>query len=148
MVSMRAFSLATPAALILCAVCGCARKGDPVPAQPVPPKAPAVAWTSLRELAVTLPAEDASGGRLRGLDAVRVLYLPLGLARPTAADVAAHGEVVLERQRPALPSPGQVLDLHLQSLTRPSGWIVVVAVRAGRVPSPPSEVLPWLNPAL
>ena len=145
---MRILSLATPAALILCAVCACARKGDPVPSPPVPPKAPAVAWASLRELAVTLPAEDVGGGRLRGLEAVRVLYLPLGLARPTSADVAAHGEVVLERQRPALPAPGQVLDLHLQGLTRPSGWIVVVAVRVGRVPSPPSEVLPWLDPSL
>ena len=145
---MRAFSLATPAALILCAVCGCARKGDPVPAQPVPPLAPTASWASLRTLDVTLPEMDAQKEPLRGLDAVRVLYLPLGLSKPTAQDVFAKGEVVLERQRPGLPAPGQTFRLDLNGLRRAPGWIIVVAVRAGRVPSGPSAVLPWMDPAL
>jgi hypothetical protein len=129
-------------------VCGCARKGDPVPAAPVAPKAPQAAWVSLRTLEVTLPSQDVKGDGLRGLDAIRVLYLPLGLARPTPQDVFAHGEVVLERRRPGLPSPGEPLRLDLSGLKRPAGWIVLVAVRAGQVPSPPSPVLAWLNPAL
>lgn len=145
---MRTLSLATPAALFLCAVCACARKGDPTPAAPVPPVAPTAAWASLRGLDVTLPLMDADQEPLRGLDAVRVLYLPLGLAKPTPQDVFSKGEVVLERQRPGLPAPGGVLRLDLGTLQRPAGWIVVVAVRAGHVPSGPSPVLPWLDPAL
>ena len=134
--------------LLLLVVCGCARKGDPVPAAPVPPKAPEAAWSALRQLEVTLPSQDVKGDTLRGLEAIRILYLPLGLARPTAQDVFSHGEVVLERRRPALPAPGQPLSLPLGTLNRPAGWIVVVAVRTGQVPSAPSPVLPWLNPAL
>ena len=145
---MRTLSLATPPALVLCAVCGCARKGDPVPVPAAPPQAPLASWGSLRGLAVTLPALDRNGDKLRGLEAVRVLYLPLGLARPTAQDVFSHGEVVLEQRRPALPSPGSLLTLDLRTLKRPAGWMVVVAVRTGQIPSPPSEVLPWLDPAL
>ena len=129
-------------------VCGCARKGDPVPAPPVPPKAPIASWSSLRRLDVILPSADAEGGTLRGLDAVRVLYLPLGLARPAAQDVFSRGEVVFERQRPGLPSPGELLALDLKNLRKPAGWIVVVAVRAGQVASGPSEVLPWMDPAI
>lgn len=134
--------------ILLLVVCGCARKGDPVPAPPVPPAAPVAAWASLRGLEITLPTLDAKGDRLRGLDAVRVLYLPLGLARPTAQDVFAHGEIIQERRRPGLPGPGESLRLDLAGLKRPAGWIVVVAVRAGQVPSAPSPVLPWLNPDL
>lgn len=119
-----------------------------MPAPPVPPVAPMAAWTSLRELEVTLPAVDAKGDKLRGLDAVRVLYLPLGLARPTAADVFAHGEIIQERRRPGLPGPGEPLRLDLAGLKRPAGWLVVVVVRAGQVPSAPSPVLPWMNPDL
>ncbi|HET8901319.1 MAG TPA: hypothetical protein VFM84_05200 [Holophagaceae bacterium] len=145
---MRTPSLAKPAVILLLVVCGCARKGDPVPAPPVPPAAPAAAWASLRTLEVTLPSLDAEGGKLRGLDAIRVLYLPLGLARPTAADVFSHGEIIRERRRPGLPGPGEPLQLDLAGLKRPAGWLVVVVVRAGQVPSAPSPVLPWLNPDL
>ena len=119
-----------------------------MPTPPVPPAAPAAAWETLRVLSVTLPATDAKEEPLRGLDAVRVLYLPLGLSKPTAQDVFSRGEVVMERQRPGLPSPGEVLRLDLGSLHRPTGWIVVVAVRAGRVPGSPSPVLPWMDPDL
>ena len=145
---MRTPSLTKPALLLLLAVCGCARKGDPVPAPPVPPQAPRSSWVSLRQLEVTLPSQDVKGGTLRGLEAIRILYLPLGLARPTAQDVFAHGEVVLERQRPGLPGPGESLELDLKNLKRPAGWIVVVAVRAGQAPSAPSPVLAWMDPAL
>ncbi|HET6331463.1 MAG TPA: hypothetical protein VFF76_11810 [Holophagaceae bacterium] len=145
---MRTPSLAKPAVILLLVVCGCARKGDPVPAPPLPPAAPEAAWASLRQLEVTLPALDAKGDKLRGLDAVRVLYLPLGLSRPTAQDVFTHGEIVLERRRPGLPSPGEPLRLDLSGLKRPAGWLVVVAVRAGQVPSAPGLVLPWLSPDL
>ena len=148
MVAMRTTSLSMPAALILCAVCGCARKGDPVPAPPVPPAAPQADWERLRILAVKLPSADLGKEPLRGLDAVRVLYLPLGLSKPTAQDVFSRGEVVLERQRPALPPPGETLRLDLGGLQRPAGWLVVVAVRPGRVASGPSQVLPWMDPAL
>lgn len=145
---MRTSSLAKPAVILLLVVCGCARKGDPVPAPPVPPQAPGASWVSLRQLEVTLPSRDAKGGTLSGLEAIRILYLPMGLARPTALDVFAHGEVVLERQRPGLPSPGESMKVDLKNLKRPAGWIVVVAVRAGRAPSPPSPVLAWMDPAL
>ena len=102
----------------------------------------------LRQLEVTLPSQDMKGDSLRGLDAIRILYLPLGLAQPTPQDVFAHGEVVLERQRPGLPGPGESMKLDLKNLKRPAGWIVVVAVRAGQAASPPSPVLAWMDPAL
>ncbi|HTL98757.1 MAG TPA: hypothetical protein VL181_08125 [Holophagaceae bacterium] len=145
---MRIPSLATPSALILLAVCGCARKGDPVPVPSAPPKAPVAVWASLRRLDITLPSQDVKGDALRGLDAVRILYLPLGLARPTAQDVFARGEVVFERQRPGLQDPGGTMTLDLKSLQKPAGWIVAVVVRAGQVPSGPSDVLPWMDPAI
>lgn len=145
---VRTPSLTKPALLLLLAVCGCARKGDPVPTPAVPPRAPEAAWASLRRLEVTLPSLDSSGGKLRGLDAIRVLYLPLGLAHPSAQEVFARGEVVLERRRPGLPDPGAPIELDMGTFRRPAGWIVVVAVRAGQVVSPPSPVLPWLDPAL
>lgn len=105
-------------------------------------------WMSLRTLKVTLPRLDTKGGTLRGLDAVRILYLPLGLARPTAQDLFARGEVILERRRPGLPDPGDSLQMDLSNLKRPAGWIVVVVVRAGQVPSVPGPVLAWLAPEL
>jgi hypothetical protein len=149
---VRTPSLTKPALILLLAicgaVCGCARKGDPVPVPAAPPQAPSATWASIRGLAVTLPRLDRDKGKLRGLEAVRVLYLPLGLARPTAMDVFSRGEVVLEQQRPALPPPGSALILDLRNLRRPAGWMVVVAVRTGQILSPPSEVLPWMDPAL
>jgi hypothetical protein len=145
---MRTLSLATPAVFAFVAVCGCARKGDPVPRPAVRPLAPDAAWASTRELEVRLPVKDAQGGPLRGLEAVRVLYLPLGLARPTAGDVFSRGEVVLERQRPGLAAPGESMRLDLKGLNRPAGWIVVVVVRTGAVVSPPSSVLSWMDSAL
>ena len=145
---MRTSSLTKPALILLLAVCGCARKGDPVPAKPVPPEPPTASWVALRQLEVKLPSKDAEGNSLRGLDAIRVLYLPLGLARPTAREVFDHGEVVLERRRPGFPSPGETATLNLEGLTRPAGWMVVVVVRAGQAPSQPSQVLTWLSPKL
>jgi hypothetical protein len=62
--------------------------------------------------------------------------------------VLARDEVVLERRRPDLPAPGKRLVLDLSNLQRPSGWLVVVAVRVGNVIGRPSEPLPWLDPKL
>jgi len=126
----------------------CGRKGDPIPrpraaAQPVEAR-----FEGLRSLRLVLPARDATGEALVGIEIVRVLYLPLGLTRPTPEEVFSRGEVVLERRRPDLPGPGQPLVMDLKSLRRPQGWIVVVAVRLGNVPGRPSEVLPWMDPAL
>ncbi|HEU4951830.1 MAG TPA: hypothetical protein VFT46_07745, partial [Holophagaceae bacterium] len=145
-------SLTKPALILLLticgAVCGCARKGDPVPVKPAPPAAPSATWETPLRLKITLPSVDAAGGSLGGLEEVRVLYLPLGLSRPSPQDVFLRGEVILSRQRPSLPDPGEVLTLDLKSLRRPAGWLVVVAVRGGGIAGAPSPTLPWLDPVL
>ncbi len=97
---------------------------------------------------MVLPLADVKGDSLVGIEIVRVLYLPMGLTKPTPDEVFSRGEVVLERRRPDLPGPGETLVMDLKSLQRPQGWIVLVAVRLGNVPGKPSEVLPWLDPAL
>jgi len=102
----------------------------------------------LRKVRLVLPSADVKGDSLVGIEIVRVLYLPLGLAKPTSEEVFSRGEVVLERRRPDLPNPGETLILDLKSLQRPQGWIVIVAVRLGNVAGKPSEVLPWLDPTL
>ena len=137
--------LFTLAALV---AAGCGRKGDPIPRVHLGARAPEVRWSALRRLEVTLPTRDAAGDELVGLEQVRLLWLPVGLARPTAPEVFARGEVVLERRRPDLPKPGAVLSLDLSGLKRPAGWLVVVAVRGGEVAGQPSEVLTWLDPNL
>ena len=107
-----------------------------------------VQMASLRVLSMTLPTQDVEDEPLVGVEQVRVLYLPLGLTKPTPDEVFSRGEVVLERRRPDLPGPGERLTLNLRSLQRPAGWIVVVAVRVGNVPGRPSAVLPWMDPAI
>ena len=102
----------------------------------------------LRKARVVVPAKDTTGDTLVGVELVRVIYLPLGLTKPTPEDVFSRGEVVLERRRPDLPGPGETFLLDLGSLRRPQGWIVLVAVRLGNVAGRPSEVLPWLDPGL
>jgi hypothetical protein len=97
---------------------------------------------------MVLPAVDVKGDSLVGIEIVRVLYLPMGLTKPTPEEVFSRGEVVLERRRPDLPGPGEILVMELKSLQRPQGWFVLVAVRLGNVPGRPSEVLPWLDPVL
>lgn len=136
-----AFTLALAAA-------ACGRKGDPVPRPRTAPQATEARWRDLRTLEVTLPSRDISGSDLVGVEAVRVYYVPVGAARPTAQEVLARNEVVLEKRRPDLPAPGKGLVLDLANFQRPAGWIVVVAVRVGNVVGQPSEVLPWLDPAL
>lgn len=126
----------------------CGRKGDPVPRSRTAPQVAEARWLTLRELEVTLPSYDTAGSGLVGVEAVRVYYVPVGAARPGAAEVLARNEVVLEKRRPDLPAPGKRLVLDLSGLQRPAGWIVVVAVRVGNVVGRPSEVLPWLDPAL
>ncbi len=126
----------------------CGRKGDPIPRPRAAAQAATVQMTSLRALSVTLPTRDVQGLPLVGVEQVRVLYLPLGLTRPTPDEVFSRGEVVLDRRRPDLPGPGDTLTLDLRSLRRPAGWIVVVAVRVGNVPGRPSAVLPWLDPSI
>ncbi|MBS1766287.1 MAG: hypothetical protein JST05_02645 [Acidobacteria bacterium] len=145
---MRTFSLATPAVLLFCAVCGCARKGDPVPRPLAPPQAPRAKWDTPLRLEVTLPELDSNQESLRGLDAIRILYLPLGLSRPEPQEVFSRGEVVLTLQRPSLPKPGETVFVDLRSLHRPAGWIVVVAVRAGGISGAPSQSLAWFDPRL
>jgi len=102
----------------------------------------------LRKVRLVLPSRDVKTDPLVGVELVRVLYLPLGIAKPTAEEVFSRGEVVLERRRPDLPGPGQTLVMDLKSLQRPQGWLVIVAVRLGNVAGRPSEVLPWLDPVL
>lgn len=126
----------------------CGRKGDPVPRPRVPAQAMEARLEGLRQVRLVLPAVDMKGQALVGVELVRVLYLPLGLTKPTPEEVFGRGEVVLERRRPDLPGPGGVLLMDLNSLQRPRGWIVVVAVRLGNVAGLPSAVLPWLDPAL
>ncbi len=147
---MRPSSLAKPLAAFTLAILAahCGRKGDPIP-RPRAAALPAVVrLDALRSLAVALPTRDVRGEALAGVEAVRVLYLPLGLSRPTPEEVFSRGQVVLERRRPDLPEPGGTLTLDLRSLQRPAGWLVVVAVRVGDVPGRPSAVIPWLDPAL
>lgn len=127
---------------------GCGRKGDPVPRPRVPPGACTVRMLTLRRLSVALPERDLQAAKLRGIERVRVYYLPLGTARPAAAEVVAKGEIVLERSRPELPGPGASLELDLDGLRRPRGWLVVVAVRVGDVVGDPGEVMTWLDPEL
>lgn len=135
--------------LLVCAsTLGCGRKGDPVPHVRRPAKAPGARWKALRQLEVTLPSQDSGGDSLVGLEQVRLIWMPLGLSRPSSQELFARGEVVLERRRPDLPSPGSVLVMDLANLKRPAGWVVVVAVRGGEIPGAPSEVLPWLDSGL
>jgi len=126
----------------------CGRKGDPLPRPREAAQAMAASLEGLRLVKLILPAADMKGASLVGVELVRVLYLPLGLTKPTPEEVFSRGEVVLERRRPDLPGPGEVLLMDLGSLQRPQGWIVVVAVRLGNVAGRPSDVLPWMDPAL
>lgn len=126
----------------------CGRKGDPIPRPRAEPSACFVQWLNLRTLEVRLPAQDIHGEDLAGVEKVRVYFLPLGFAQPSSLDVLSKGEVILERRRPDLPKPGNVLRLDLRDVSRPAGWIVVTAVRVGNVVGTPSEVLAWLNPSI
>ncbi len=148
--AMRAFRLANPLLAITLGllIFGCGRKGDPIPRPRAAAQAMDVRLEGLRQIRLVLPSADVNGGPLAGVEVVRVLYLALGLTKPTPEDVFSRGEVVLERRRPDLPGPGSTLLMDLKSLQRPQGWIVVVAVRVGNVPGRPSEVLPWLDPVL
>ena len=147
---MRTPSLSNAALAITLALApvACGRKGDPVPRARTSPQVAEARWLSLRRLEVTLPSRDTAGSDLVGIEQVRVYYMPLGAARPSAAEVLARNEVVLEKRRPDLPSPGKPLVLDLANLQRPAGWVLVVAVRVGNVVGRPGEVLPWLDPGL
>jgi len=146
---MRSPSLANPLlAITLCFLAvHCGRKGDPVPRPRAAAQAMEARLEGLRQVRLVLPTADVTGDSLVGVEVVRVLYLPLELAKPTPQEVFSRGEVVLERRRPDLPGPGETLLMDLKSLQRPRGWIVVVAVRLGNVAGRPSEVLPWMDPA-
>jgi len=147
---MRSLRLANPLlAITLCLLTvHCGRKGDPIPRPRVAAQAMEARLEGLRKVRLVLPAADIDGAPLAGVELVRVIYFPLGLAKPTPEEVFSRGEVVLERRRPDLPGPGETLIMDLNSLQRPPGWIVVVAVRLGNVAGRPSEVLPWMDPAL
>lgn len=146
---MSAPSLANPLlAITLCFLAvHCGRKGDPIPRPRAAAQAMEVRLDSLRQLRMVLPTVDVKGESLAGVELVRVMYLPLGLAKPAPEEVFSRGEVLLERHRPDLPGPGGALLMDLKTLQRPPGWLVVVAVRLGNVPGRPSEVLPWMAPA-
>ena len=123
---MSTFRLANPLLVITLGVLvsRCGRKGDPIPRARAAAQAMEVSLEGLRMVRLVLPSADVKGGPLVGV------------------------EVVPERRRPDLPGPDSPLLMDLKSLQRPQGWIVVVAVRVGNVPGRPSEVLPWLDPAL
>ena len=151
---MRTLGLPTPPLTAsLCLVLAlltpaCGRKGDPVPrplAAPAPCKAQ---WAAHRILELELPRLDIKGGSLVGVERVRVFYLRMGYFRPTAAQVLAGGEVILERSRPDLPPPGGSFRLDMKQIGRPAGWVVAAAVRVGEVVGAPSEPIPWLDPAI
>jgi hypothetical protein len=101
-----------------------------------------------RILQVRLPEKDARGENLVGVERVRIFYVRLGTARPTAAQILAGGEVILERSRPDLPDPGRSIRLDMKQIGKPAGWIVATAVRVGEVVGVPSEPLPWLDPSI
>lgn len=126
----------------------CGRKGDPIPRPRAAPQACAAEWTNIRALRITLPLKDVRGDELVGVERVRVYFLPIGSAKPSAGEVVSKGEVILERRRPDLPDPGHTLVLDLKDVVRPPGWIVVVSVRVGEVTGLPSEVLTWLDPLI
>jgi hypothetical protein len=133
--------------VVLClAPLGCGRKGDPIPHTRTAPAACSAQWISTRVLEVRLPATDAQGSHLVGLEKVRIYYLPLGYSRPTGDEVVGRGQVVMERKRPDLPRPGKVLQMDLTQIGRAPGWLVATAVRVGDVLGVPSEPLPWLDP--
>ena len=127
---------------------GCARKSDPIPRPLAQPAACTAHWVAHRVLEVDLPVADVKGKALVGVERVRIFYLPMGAARPTGPQILATGEVILERSRPDLPSPGRTLRVEMKHIGRPAGWIVATAVRVGDVVGAPSETLPWLDPAL
>ena len=135
-------------ALTVLAMGGCGRKGDPIPRVRAAPAACSIRWAAFRVLEVHLPTLDARGGKLVGVEKIRVFYLPLGAVRPTPQDVLAHGEVVLERSRPDLPGPGGVVRMDMRQIGRPAGWIVVAALRVGNVIGAPTEPMAWLDPLI
>ena len=137
-----------PAVTLVILLGACGRKGDPVPRPRARPAACEAQWKDLRLLEVRLPRQDVQGGPLVGIEKLRLVYLPLGHARPSAGEVLARGEEIQERRRPDLPRPGQALHLNLRDLGRPAGWMVVVAVRVGDVVGEPSEPLAWLDPRI
>ena len=147
---MCSFRLANPLLAITLSLLTihCGRRGDPIPRPRAAAQAMDARLEGLRRVRLVLPSVDVKGDGLKGIEVVRVLYLPLGLAKPTPEDLFSRGEVVLERRRPDLPGPGEELVMDLKSLQRPQGWIVIVAVRLGNVAGRPSEVLPWMDPAL
>ncbi len=134
--------------LLVLSLGACGRKGDPIPRTRAAPGPCVIRWTAHRVLEVRLPVLDARGGGLVGVEKVRVFLLPLGPGRPTAQEVLARGEVVLERSRPDLPGPGGILQLDMRQIGRPSGWVVAAAVRVGNVVGVPSEPVAWLDPAI
>lgn len=135
-------------ALLIFTLGGCGRKGDPIPRTRAAPGPCVVRWVSHRVLEVRLPTTDSRGADLVGVEKVRVFFLPLGASRPTAQEVLARGEVVLERSRPDLPGPGGVLKMDMRQIGHPAGWVVAAALRVGNVVGAPSEPVPWLDPAL
>ncbi len=134
--------------LLVLSLAACGRKGDPIPRTRAAPGPCVIRWTAHRMLEVRLPRLDARGGDLVGVEKVRVFLLPLGPGRPTGQDVLARGEVVLERSRPDLPGPGEVVMLDMRQIGKPSGWVAAAAVRVGNVVGAPSEPVAWLDPAI
>ena len=131
--------------VLLAAGLACGRKSDPIPRLRAAPKACEAHWSALRQVEIRLPLQDVRGDKLRGVEHVHVYYLPLGTIRPTSQDVVTRGELVMERRRPDLPSPGETLRMDLHQVSRAPGWIVVCAVRVGGIVGTPSDVLPWLD---
>lgn len=134
--------------LPLLALQACGRKGDPLPQARRSPQACTSRWVALRGLEIRLPRKDIQGGELVGLEAVRLYYQPMGAGRPTPGEMLERGEIILERRRPDLPPPGEILQLDLSKVDRAPGWMIAVAVRVGNVLGEPGPVQVWLDPRI
>jgi len=104
--------------LPLLALQACGRKRDPLPQARRSPQACTTRWVALRGLEIRLPRKDIQGGELVGLEAVRLYYQPMGAGRPTPGEMLERGEIILERRRPDLPPPGEILQLDLSKVDR------------------------------
>ncbi len=54
----------------------CGRKGDPIPRPRLAAQAMAAHLDGLRQVRLVLPSTDVKGDTLKGVEVVRVLYLP------------------------------------------------------------------------
>ncbi|HEY3270815.1 MAG TPA: hypothetical protein VGJ89_06335, partial [Geothrix sp.] len=92
---MRSLRLANPLLAITLSFLAvhCGRKGDPIPRPRAAAQAMEARLEGLRKVRLALPSTDVRGNPLAGVESLRVLYLPLGLTKPTPEEVFTRGEV-------------------------------------------------------